>query len=247
MGPFSVLGMGPGGEEYLLPLARKRIDEAAVLVGAPRHIKPYEGGDKTIFPLRSNWDEAVKFIEERRVREKVCVLVSGDPCLFSYLSVLKKKFPPEEIEIIPGISSFQLLAAKTAFVWNGAAVVSAHGRGVEKVTEAFHSHTRLVVFTDTTNTPEKIAASLSAAGFGDETVILGKNLGYEDEKIGKLTVAECAGHRIPDKRLSGGQHGSCHPLDMQTTGIESPGRFDGENDLWIMILEKNGGPSTASE
>lgn len=238
MGPISVLGMGPGGDEYLLPLAGKRIDEASVLVGAPRHIRPYEGGDKTVFPLQSNWDEAVKFIAERREHEKVCVLVSGDPCLFSYLSVLKKKFPPEELEIIPGISSFQLLAAKTGFIWNDAAVVSAHGRGSEHVTDAFRSHTRLVVFTDRTNTPEKIASSLSAAGFGDETVILGKNLGYADEEIDRLTISECANRRGYTKPLPGGRLGSGPPAARQSKG---------ENGLWIMILEKHGEPSTASE
>jgi precorrin-6y C5,15-methyltransferase (decarboxylating) CbiE subunit len=198
MGNVFVVGMGPGpGRKngkgaWLIPEADDTIDAADVLVGAPRHIDPFTGSGKELFLLQGNYGEALEFIDDARREKIVCVLVSGDPCLFSFLKVLKRRLAANELTIIPGISSFQLLAARTGFVWNDAKVVSAHGKDPGAVADAWEHNPTLVVFTDKQNTPGMICRLMISRGCGSGKVVLGINLGYPDEKVETISLEKCA-------------------------------------------------------
>jgi precorrin-6y C5,15-methyltransferase (decarboxylating) CbiE subunit len=189
---ISLVGIGPGSFDYLLPLALKRSESADILVGAPRHLEAFSFLRKPRREIEHSFTSALDFIEEKSVREHVCVLVSGDPCLYSYLSILKSRFQAERIEVIPGISSFQLLAAKSAVLWNEAVVVSVHGRSTESIIPAFEAYKRIVILTDPEHTPVEVAKLLSESGWGDSALILGKNLSYPDEKILTMSARQLA-------------------------------------------------------
>ncbi len=60
--------------------------------------------------------------------EKVCVLVSGDPGLFSLARLFINRFGRERCQVIPGISSIQLACARLAISWNDLKIISGHGR-----------------------------------------------------------------------------------------------------------------------
>lgn len=222
MNKIAVIGMGPGGGEYLLPQGRKRIEESDFLVGAKRHIRLFQHLGKPHHIIQSSFSEALDSIEEKRKTNKVAVLVSGDPCLFSYLALLRRRFGPGELEVVPGISSFQLLCARFACAYNDAKIISVHGRPLDNVRKALPANDRLVIFTDNENTPQRIARYLlgnippaeaplgkegqrgkeaqggepkRGAGFFDESewdVYLGVNLSYDDEELRTTTLSKLA-------------------------------------------------------
>ena len=69
-----------------------------------------------------------EFIGENLARQDVVVMVSGDPGYYSLLDALRRGFPQEAIQVIPGISSFQLAFARLALPWHEAELLSFHGR-----------------------------------------------------------------------------------------------------------------------
>ncbi len=219
--------MGPGGDEYLLPVARQRIEESDFLVGAARHLDRYRKAGKVCHVIESSFSEALDSIEERRKVMKTAVLVSGDPCLFSYLELLRTRFGPEELEVLPGVSSFQLLCSRFACSYNNAKIVSVHGRPLAILKTAMVSNDRLVVFTDNENTPEIIARYLAhntaiANEMEEWDFYIGTDLSYNTETVRKGRLAELA--RGPNNQ-----------------------RKDERNKLCVLILEKNQQLSKGSE
>nr|WP_225370830.1 precorrin-6y C5,15-methyltransferase (decarboxylating) subunit CbiE [Methanobrevibacter arboriphilus] len=67
------------------------------------------------------------------MEKKVCVLSTGDPGFSGVLKTIKKiaenkNFDQNSIEVIPGISSLQLAAAKNRISWDEANIMTFHGR-----------------------------------------------------------------------------------------------------------------------
>ena len=133
----------------------------------------------------------------------IAVLVSGDPCLYSFTPKVQAALPDTEIEIVPGISSFQYLAAKLGLSWNDSAFLSFHGRGEHRIADTAEKMHRLlcivpnlVVFTDREITPGRIAMELQSQQADTLILHVGCNLGQTDEKIISFTVQECAEYSI---------------------------------------------------
>ncbi len=202
MGSVSVIGMGPAGGGYLLPVGAVKIEEADIIVGAERHARAYVHSGKEIVPLQSNWKETAAYIASASKEKNIAVLVSGDPSLYSYTAALRRYLPGIDIDVIPGISSFQYLTAALGINWNDGAVLSFHGGPPPAGEEITHRGGRLltlcaavetiVIFTDKRNSPGEISRFLRDNGERSWTVHIGCNLGEADERIVSLPLAECA-------------------------------------------------------
>ena len=204
---LSVVGMGPGGEEYLVPAARSRIIASDILIGAPRHIgtcrnicsaaerdgdPAAKSGKREFILLQGNYDTVLERLSSVTETKSVSVVVSGDPCLFSFLGMIRRRMPSVRIDVIPGISSFQLLAARVSFLWNDAKVISAHGKDPANIIDAMANNQKVVIFTDYKNSPGRIAEGLLGRGVRGCTVLVGVNMGYPEEKVMAMTLDECA-------------------------------------------------------
>jgi precorrin-6y C5,15-methyltransferase (decarboxylating) CbiE subunit len=192
--PVYVVGIGPGSREYLLPAAAEAIEKADILVGARRHLEefaPPEGpeGQKTIL-IEESFTSCLDEIDRRRRSATVAVLVSGDPCLFSYLGLLVKRIPREQLRIIPGISSVQLLAARAGVLLNNAVMGSVHGRPLEELREAVTAGRTVALLTDHEHTPPVIARYLLDNGASGITVWVGRDLSYPEESVEKFSLEE---------------------------------------------------------
>ncbi|MBV1822135.1 precorrin-6y C5,15-methyltransferase (decarboxylating) subunit CbiE, partial [Bacteroidales bacterium MSK.15.36] len=99
---------------------------------------------------------------------------------FGITEYIKREYK-KDIEIIPGISSFQYLMGKLNKSWNNAYLGSLHGREDEflkKVKENSIS----VWLTDSKNSPDKLAELLVVNGL-NPYMYVGEELSYEDERI----------------------------------------------------------------
>ncbi|AEE96425.1 precorrin-6y C5,15-methyltransferase (decarboxylating) subunit CbiE [Mahella australiensis] len=187
-----VIGMGPGHEDYIVPAATKAIEQADVLVGAKRHLERFDNGRKRMIALTGDLSAVVNEIERCRQYWRVAVLVSGDPGFYSLLAFLRRYFDSEELSVIPGISSMQMLAAAVGDTWSDMAVFSAHGRSLEGLERLLSHSDKVLVLTDDVNCPAAIARFMIERGMDSFRIAVGENLSYDDQRIRVFAPYELA-------------------------------------------------------
>jgi len=178
-----VAGIGPGGEEYILPVVRRLAAEADVLAGGERALSPFRSLGKKQVPVTADIDVLLKALRERPPGCKVLVLVSGDAGFYSLLGTLRRHFHPRELEVYPGISTVQVAFARLSETWHDAVLLSAHGRDGEALLPGLLAEGKKAVLTDRTWTPGRLAALVLSAGGRDAPVSLCYNLTCPEENI----------------------------------------------------------------
>lgn len=158
-------------------------------------------------------------VEEALDSGDVAVLASGDPLFFGIGRTLIARFGPERIRIHPALSAVQLACARFHTPWDDLALISLHGRNGTDVPGRILRHQRAMLFTDSRNSPDRVAAFLLAALEACE----------DHERIAgiRLRVAENLG--LADERLTGGSLRDIAadrfaPLNMAL--VEQPARPD---------------------
>ena len=186
---LTVVGIGPGSPEYVLPAAKKAIESAAVLVGGARALQEYSRPDQKTLKVDADIRGMLDAVRGLLAKEDIVVMVSGDPGYFSLLDSMRREFPAGCIRVIPGISSFQFAFARLGMPWQGAGLVSAHGRQ-PAMSELVHETGRVLsILTDRTNHPARIALWLKEQGWPAQArVWLCRNLSYADETILETTL-----------------------------------------------------------
>lgn len=179
---IKVIGVGPGAPEYLTPAAKSALAAANIVVGGKRHLDCLARTDQKTFVIKNNLTAAVEFIRLHR-QHGVAVLASGDPGLYGILGYLRRYFPPEEFEVIPGISSVQLAFARLAMPWHDAIVLSAHGRDMASLVNTILSHAKVALLTGPGNPPDGIARQLLEGGMKNRKIYCCCHLGYPEEEI----------------------------------------------------------------
>lgn len=181
MSLLHVVGIGPGSRDYLIPKAVDTVNNAQVLVGGKRALAlfPEHRGEKMV--ITGDLPKVIAFIRSN-LHKEIAVLVSGDPGFHSLLPIIRKSFPGERIQVIPGISSVQLAYARLALPWQDATLLSLHGKELSILKE-YLTAPNLALLTDPVNSPSQIAAYWLENGGTDCTVYLCEHLSYEDENV----------------------------------------------------------------
>lgn len=182
MNKINVLGMGPGNIDYVLPITLRKIKESDVLIGGKRILKDFANEEKELIYIDSNLGRIVDYIKENMKEKKISLLLSGDTGFYSMLNYLKKYFGDEDIEVLPGISSYQYLMAKLKKPWHNSYVGSVHGRDLD-IINLTKSYDSVILLTDNKNSPANIASRLLEEGIQNKRIIVGENLSYENERI----------------------------------------------------------------
>ena len=106
---LAVVGIGDDGMAGLAPAGRALVETAEVLVGGARHLEmaPDTAAERLFWerPI----ERTIAAIERRRGR-RVTVLASGDPMWHGIGVTLARRFPREEMTILPQASAFSLSA-----------------------------------------------------------------------------------------------------------------------------------------
>lgn len=187
---ITVIGVGPGAPEYIAPIAWKKAEDADVLVGSKRALERFSSLGKKAFVIERGSGLAIKRLKSLGDCN-VAVLVSGDPGLFSFLAVLKRHFPSEEIEVYPGISSAQLFMARLVNSWDDVRFFSVHGRSERILDDVAKAGGKACLFLDGKNSANRVARMLAEKGVRARAFV-GLRLSYGDEKIIEADLAELA-------------------------------------------------------
>ena len=122
---IKVVGLGPGSNDYLLPLAQKAIAEAEVLIGYHYYFQFIEhlipAGAECIGKELSEEEKRAEIAIEKALEgKKVVVIGSGDASIYSMASIVYEMASRSEREIeletIPGISAFIAAGSKLGAV-----------------------------------------------------------------------------------------------------------------------------------
>ena len=133
----------------------------------------------------------MNFIKQELESDDVGVLVSGDPGYYSLLDALRREFPRERVEVIPGLSAMQLAFCRLALPWHEAKLLSFHGRKPAREELSYQPGRVLGMLTDGKFNSHTITSLLMAEGWPKEascSILL--RLSYPDEEITHTTLAE---------------------------------------------------------
>ena len=129
-----IIGIGPGSSEYLTKKAVDTVKTSDYTVGSTRAIDLFDDvNNKIAFNVKDLLDKLEKGVDLAIEGNTVSILSTGDPGFSGVLNTVlrianEKNFPEEKIEVIPGISSLQLAAARNHIQWDNANVMTFHGR-----------------------------------------------------------------------------------------------------------------------
>ncbi len=190
---ITVVGIGPGSPDYIIPAARRAIADSDVVVGGKRALDTLvEGPQKRVF-ITADLAALEREIRAVPPTQKITVLVSGDPGYYSLLQWLRRTFPEENIEVIPGLSSIQVAFSRIAESWYDATLLSFHGRVPEEKELVYQKGKKLAFLTDAQHNPAYIAQVLLAHGWPAESrAVAMERISYEDEKRLDTTLDACA-------------------------------------------------------
>lgn len=193
-----IIGIGPGSSEYLTKKAIDTVKSSDYTVGSTRAIDLFDDvNNKLAFNVKDLLDKLEKGLDLAIEGNTVSILSTGDPGFSGVLNTVlrianDKNFPKEKIEVIPGISSLQLAAARNHIQWDNANVMTFHGReNIEDILKVINNGKTTIAL------PSKkvrdMAQFLLDNGVNENRqVVVCERLSYDDEKIVQSTLKDIA-------------------------------------------------------
>lgn len=191
IGSITVVGVpvvGGGARTELSAPARAALAEADLLVGGQANldlINPAVEVETIVLgPLAPALD---RLCAHQRSGGHAVVVASGDPGFFGILRSLRAA--GLSCQVLPAVGSVPATFAAAGLDWDGAVVVSAHGRELRPALNACRAQPRVAVLTGPGAGPVEIARGL--AGWPRE-LLIAERLGLAGERITRAPAAEVA-------------------------------------------------------
>jgi precorrin-6Y C5,15-methyltransferase (decarboxylating) len=121
--------------------------------------------------------------------KNVVVLVSGDPFWYGAGAAILRKFPLDDIEVLPGPSTFGWAAARMGWSIESISCVGLHAKPVEYIRSLIASKRKIIALMRDGDQVSALADYLTKIGFGKTKIHVLEALGGENEKIREV-VAE---------------------------------------------------------
>ncbi len=187
-----VIGVGAEGPGSLPAALQARIAQADQLWGGQRLLSFWADHPAEKVAIGANIAGLVGQLSGRG-EQRVVMLASGDPGFYGLVATLLRHLPPQELEIIPHVSSLQLAFARAGLAWNEAIFTSAHARPLAEVVGWAKRAAKLGILTDRQHSPATIAQTLLDIGLDDCRAIVAENLGQPDEQLTDTRLAALPG------------------------------------------------------
>ena len=197
-GKIFIIGIGPGSEEYLTLKAVDCVKNCDYTVGSTRAIDLFRDVKNTIaFNVKDLVDKLEEGVELAKDGNSVAILSTGDPGFSGVLNTVlriskEKSFPKEDIEVIPGISSLQLAAARKHIQWDSANVMTFHGReNIEDILKVINNG-KITIALPSRKVKDMAQFLLDNGVDENRQVTVCERLSYPDEKIVRSTMDDIA-------------------------------------------------------
>lgn len=197
-GKIYIIGIGPGSSEYLTKKAVDTVKMSDYTVGSTRAIELFDDVQNTIaFNVKELLDTLKDGVQLAIDGNTVSILSTGDPGFSGVLNTVlriseEKNFPKENIEVIPGISSLQLAAARNYIQWDNANVMTFHGReNIEDILPVINNG-KITIALPSRKVKDMAQFLLDNGVEEDRKVVVCERLSYPDEKIVEATLKDIA-------------------------------------------------------
>jgi precorrin-6Y C5,15-methyltransferase (decarboxylating) len=188
----SVVGMGDDGCRSLSSRAFDAIARARVLVGGKRQLAFFPEFEGTRLTISGKLEPVLQELARLAEEETVCVLASGDPLFFGIAARVIEQLGREHVEVIPAPSSVQWAFARAGLPWEGAALISVHGRPLAGVCAQLRAAERAALLTDAENSPARIAQHLLDHGTPGFRAWVCEHLTGPDERVRSYELPQLA-------------------------------------------------------
>ena len=197
-GKIYIVGIGPGASEYLTKKAIDTVRSSDYTVGSTRAIELFDDvAGKIAFNVKDLLDKLDEGVQLAVEGNTVSILSTGDPGFSGVLNTVlriskEKDFPKEYIEVIPGISSLQLAAARTHIQWDNANVMTFHGReNIEDILPVINNG-KVTIALPSRKVKDMAQFLLDNGVEPDRKVVVCERLSYLDEKIVEANLKDIA-------------------------------------------------------
>ena len=197
-GKIYIIGIGPGSSEYLTRKAIDTVEMSDYTVGSTRAIELFDDVQNTIpFNVKELLDTLEKGVKLAVDGNVVSILSTGDPGFSGVLNTVlrlsdENGFSRQNIEVIPGISSLQLAAARCHIQWDNANVMTFHGReNIEDILPVINNG-KITIALPSRKVKDMAQFLLDNGVESDRKVTVCERLSYPDEKIVTTTLDEIA-------------------------------------------------------
>ncbi len=184
---LSVIGIGLSGAEGLSAKARGALASAKTVFGSKRQLElaGVPADRSSVWPTTfAKGLDAV--LETRGV--PTAVLATNDPMHFGVGASLLKRLDAGEAVVHPQPSAFSLAAARLGWPLVDIHCLSAHGRPLSTVLSHVQPGARLLILSETDQTPRQLANLLQAQGFGGSRLVVLEQIDGPDERIVDMHV-----------------------------------------------------------
>jgi len=170
----------------------KTVESSDILIGSRRALELFQDvcADKIELCVQ-NMDEMLKLAVSKACQgESVSLLSTGDPGFSGVLKPILKLAGDLDIEVVPGVSSIQICAAKLNIPWDVANVITMHGKGIsEDIINVLANGKPTIILPN--STIEELVNFLIQNGVdpGREVSVCEK-ISYPDERILKTTLKD---------------------------------------------------------
>lgn len=190
MNKIAIIGIGDDGPASLSESARRRLDEADLILGAPRLIDslPSLKGERRA--IGADLSEAVKLLEENRPTRRIVLLASGDPLFYGVARYLAERIGKDAFEVVPHVSSMQLAFARVMESWDEALLADLSQKPLESLVDKIRVAEKVGLFTSQAVPPAAVATELVAEGIDYFRAYVCENLGSRNEVITQASLAE---------------------------------------------------------
>lgn len=179
------------------PVLAPVLAAAGLIVGAARHLAavPVPAGTDTV-ALGPLAPALHRLADAVAAGVPAVVLASGDPGLFGIVRRLRAAGLP--LRVVPAVSSVAAAFARAGLPWDGAAVVTAHGRDPRPALNACRALPLVAVLT----APGAGAAELGAGLIGwSRRLLIAEHLGTDAERIREVTPEQATAETWSDPHV----------------------------------------------
>lgn len=190
MSKLYIIGIGPGSEDYLTVKAKRIVDSVEVLMGSKRALElfPESMAEKIELDpknMRASFKHAISLV---RTGKSVALLSTGDPGFSGILKPLLDLSESVDVEVVPGISSIQLCAAKLQIPWDEVNLITLHGKEISKELLKALENKKTTMILPNFNVKEIAEFLLDNGVDPHKEVAICEKLSYPDERIVKMPL-----------------------------------------------------------
>ena len=200
MSRLKLVGVGPGSPEYITPIAKKLVKNAELVLGAKRALdlfQDYITSETVLLTAKNLKNEIKQAVKSAQKGKNVVMLSTGDPGFSGLIRTLISVEGKEvNVDIVPGVSSIQVCAARLRMRWDTADLVSFHADLTNEkkasMVDSLKKGKAVILLPDPNSfTPCDVATFLIGQGISKETpASICENLTLENEKTMTSTLGK---------------------------------------------------------